>query len=771
MIITRLVVLFGFLIGLVMTASAVIPPPPVNQNLGIPDHEFSTLAENDCRFCHNQNPPNGIPTDPTYLPDRHHLRVGSALPVGACNKPVTPGVCDVGGTNLCTAGIVGASCSENSDCNLLLACATDQECRDASGLFDDYCTGESDAPKLDANSDGNVDTNYDCLNCHTIEFDPGTGTFVVVDDFRDCTSCHNVDFQPDHTDRAQEPNVHHRTTEALIDRNCSLCHGSLVDAGFLDNDNDGVANHADPDDTWIPTYKPSLVTPWPSEKAFGSCVVTGACDVGASDVCITGDVGSACSADADCDVDTLNFCAGDEGNYCSAGETCVQDAATYGGGGAANARGHEEGNCNHCHDASKDPNVVTCDGYDPNFPDVAGVCSDTGNSCFKSADCYGPILINHDTHHFTGLTAAGCNTCHYPDSNPFARPTHTALDIRGCERCHGIPSLHNVQVDSDNVNNVGVIVVGAENPYYGHIGSQTDCNGCHGNDAPSLASQPLAPLSGPVVPYLNTADDLAVDAGTATTLALTGVAFTNTTMGIPFESTVELTAADGSATNLAPVSIDESTMTVTIPETLAAGQYYLRAAKALKRSNPMVLAVTPNASIDTAACVNGTVTISGSGFGSYLDASNSGTNVEATFDSVNATAAVSSWTDSEILAVFSGCPTCVTVNSVFDSATTCDGSGGDTDGDGISDSSDNCILIANPTQCDTDGDGFGNGCDADFNNNGVVDPADFSILKSAFGSNDAPDQDLNCNGIVDPADFSLLKSSFGLPSGPSALVQ
>jgi len=60
-------------------------------------------------------------------------------------------------------------------------------------------------------------------------------------------------------------------------------------------------------------------------------------------------------------------------------------------------------------------------------------------------------------------------------------------------------------------------------------------------------------------------------------------------------------------------------------------------------------------------------------------------------------------------------------------------------------------------------------CDPDFNNNGVVDPSDFSRLKSVFGSTTAPDQDLNGNGIVDPSDLSRLKAFLGQPPGPSGL--
>jgi hypothetical protein len=98
----------------------------------------------------------------------------------------------------------------------------------------------------------------------------------------------------------------------------------------------------------------------------------------------------------------------------------------------------------------------------------------------------------------------------------------------------------------------------------------------------------------------------------------------------------------------------------------------------------------------------------------------------------------------------------------------------DTDGDGIADlfdvEADNCTEVVNVPQRDTDNDGYGNMCDPDFDQNGVVDPIDFSLLKSRFGQPGFPDQDLNGNGIVDPGDFSRLKSMFGQPPGPSGLA-
>lgn len=48
----------------------------------------------------------------------------------------------------------------------------------------------------------------------------------------------------------------------------------------------------------------------------------------------------------------------------------------------------------------------------------------------------------------------------------------------------------------------------------------------------------------------------------------------------------------------------------------------------------------------------------------------------------------------------------------------------DVDNDGFSDAEDNCKLVANPDQRDTDGDGFGNWCDVDDDGDGINDTDD-----------------------------------------------
>jgi hypothetical protein len=90
----------------------------------------------------------------------------------------------------------------------------------------------------------------------------------------------------------------------------------------------------------------------------------------------------------------------------------------------------------------------------------------------------------------------------------------------------------------------------------------------------------------------------------------------------------------------------------------------------------------------------------------------------------------------------------------------------DTDGDGVPNIIDNCILVPNPDQRDTQGRGIGNICNGDLNGDGLVNSIDFSILKSRLFTND-PDADLNGDGVVNSIDFSIMKTLLLKPPGPS----
>ncbi len=100
-------------------------------------------------------------------------------------------------------------------------------------------------------------------------------------------------------------------------------------------------------------------------------------------------------------------------------------------------------------------------------------------------------------------------------------------------------------------------------------------------------------------------------------------------------------------------------------------------------------------------------------------------------------------------------------------AFSCEVSVTDTDSDGIADDADNCVSVSNASRLDADGDGFGNACDTDVNNDCLVNFLDISSFSGVFNTTDAV-HDFNGDGATNFLEYVILTSNFGGQPGPSS---
>ncbi|KCZ73597.1 IPT/TIG domain-containing protein [Candidatus Methanoperedens nitroreducens] len=280
------------------------------------------------------------------------------------------------------------------------------------------------------------------------------------------------------------------------------------------------------------------------------------------------------------------------------------------------------------------------------------------------------VLSNYGTHHqaTSGMQGRQCTYCHVGDTSRL-RPDGSAYYLRiyltdewglgwdtvnpkmelrnstllnagdavngtGCQKCHDVGTLHNIQVD---------YVPGGTGPAgYGHINNNTDCNGCHGFWDAGVEN----PFLGPVAPGMSSVTPDVLTPGVATTVTITGTNFVQ-------DGYTTNVLVDGNAIDV--ISVTNTQIEVTVPA-LSAGVHSIQLEKGGVTSKLSSLAVVEPVDVVTAKLASGTITVTGTGFGIEPDPAFSDLGVFITKKGQETTfkAEVISWSDTEIVVSGSG---------------------------------------------------------------------------------------------------------------------
>ncbi len=255
-------------------------------------------------------------------------------------------------------------------------------------------------------------------------------------------------------------------------------------------------------------------------------------------------------------------------------------------------------------------------------------------ACHQNSTANIPELLNqHDTHHGaingnrTGLDkqklstpGETCNWCHTvnvssPTGRPVGYPDELAFEIRnstllnigdtlngtGCEKCHDVGTLHNIQYNYATTN-------GQQG--YGHIGDNGDCNGCHAFwDAGDVSG-----FEGAIIPDVTSISQTKfLTTDTATPVTISGTNF------LSGAGTFTAVVAIDGTTKLTPNSVTDTEIVVTIPQ-LTEGVHTIQVVKqgdpaGDKSSRLGSLTIVSQVDVVKAKLASGTITITGTEFG------------------------------------------------------------------------------------------------------------------------------------------------------------
>ncbi|MCG7849844.1 MAG: hypothetical protein MIO93_11805, partial [ANME-2 cluster archaeon] len=269
------------------------------------------------------------------------------------------------------------------------------------------------------------------------------------------------------------------------------------------------------------------------------------------------------------------------------------------------------GQCSECHGSFVDdfddghyvptyaPSLVTPDTSFKIFNDTSGRYWGGCEACHQEDSTATPFIqSNAENHHDIQLkdeTTGDCSNACHRGSN--------FLDIRVCEDCHGVKSLHNIQYDFANTSGeLG----------YGHVGDNWDCNGCH-----AFWDAGAAPLQGPITPDVtDVVSSAELIEGQSVTVTVSG---SNFIIGADGAYDPEVIIVDG--TNTETLTIDSASDNEIVATWTPAGpgRYALYVLKSDMRSRSYPIGVGVDVTITSAIIDGDNVVITGTGFSDTYD--------------------------------------------------------------------------------------------------------------------------------------------------------
>jgi hypothetical protein len=405
---------------------------------------------------------------------------------------------------------------------------------------------------------------------------------------RDCTQCHGGFAYPANPVVNLTAIPPHHNTSFAAARDCVHCHGISV-----------VDNYNTPG-LYRPTYATSLITPFADNKIWNATGYSpNQISYGLPNSTSTNFTGRYWGGCLSCHQASINVPAGSPN--ISATSSTHHAIRNYAPG--------LERPCNWCH-------VIN---------EPSGNANSVGGRTKALSGQGGPL---------NGLTYPLNLNATYPYGRilEFRNSSYSAVNGTGCENCHSVRSLHNIQTNATGLTVQQTIDNGISG--WGHIASNADCNGCHA----FWSAGAINPFPGPISMNLASVTPDKLTAGVATDVTFTGINFVQN----PYTTTV---LVDGAS--LTPKSITDTKIVVTVPATLAVGTHDVQIDKGGVTSKLSTLTVAAPVTITSAKVTSGVLTIAGSGFGATgqkIVTIKKATGAIITSDSIT------SWVDTKIVA-------------------------------------------------------------------------------------------------------------------------